>query len=119
MAIRIDKEHTLDELVKRVKEEIERSTFVVADLTDERPSCYFEAAYAEALKKPIIFLASKESVVNPKTKTRIHFDIHRNVNYFVNLAELKEKLKAAVEKNRPILFRSTETQDQQTAPVEA
>jgi len=107
VAIRIDKEHTLDELVKKIKEEIERSTFVVADLTDERPSCYYEAGYAEALKKPIIFVASKESVVNPKTKTHIHFDIHRNVNYFTNTKELKEKLSAAIDKNKTRLLPET------------
>ena len=104
VAIRIDKEHTLDELVKKIKEEIEKSTFVIADLTDERPSCYYEAGYAEALKKPTIFVASKESVVNPKTKTHIHFDIHRNVNYFTNTKELKEKLRAAIEKNKARLL---------------
>jgi hypothetical protein len=79
VAIRIDKEHTLDELVKRIKEEIQKSTFVIADLTDERPSCYFEVGYAEALKKPVVFVASKDSVVNPKTPTKIHFDIHEPV----------------------------------------
>ena len=104
VAIRIDKEHTLDELVKRIKDEIEKATFVIADLTDERPSCYFEAGYAEALKKPTIFVASKESVVNPKTPTKIHFDIHRNVNYFTNQKELRAKLKAAFNKNANILF---------------
>jgi hypothetical protein len=104
VAIRIDKEHTLDELVKRIKEEISRAKFVIADLTDERPSCYFEAGYAEALKKPILFVASKESVVNPKTHTKIHFDIHQNVYYFTNNKELRAKLKSALEKNKDFLF---------------
>jgi hypothetical protein len=104
VAIRIDKEHTLDELVKRIKEEIEKATFVIADLTDERPSCYYEAGYADALRKPVLFIASKESIVNPRTKTHIHFDIHRNVNYFINLTELREKLKASLEKNRAHLL---------------
>lgn len=104
VAIRIDKEHTLDELVKRIKEEIKRAQFVIADLTDERPSCYFEVGFAEALKKPVIYIASKESVVNPKSKTKIHFDIHRNVNYFVNHKQLKEKLNAAITKNKESLF---------------
>jgi len=104
VAIRIDKEHTLDELVKRIKDEIEKCKFVIADLTDERPSCYFEAGYAEALRKPIIFVASKESVVSPKTPTKIHFDIHRNVNYFTNNKELRNKLKAALDKNKGLLF---------------
>lgn len=104
VAIRIDKEYTLDELVKRIKEEIHKSTFVIADLTEERPSCYFEAGYAEALGRPILYVASKESVVNPKTKTHIHFDIHRNVNFFTNNKELKEKLKSVIRKNKDKLF---------------
>ncbi len=104
VAIRIDKEHALEELVRRIKEEIEKSKFIVADLTDERPSCYYEAGYAEALQKPVLFVASKESVVNPKTVTKIHFDIHRNVNYFINNEQLRQKLKAALDKNREQLF---------------
>jgi len=104
VAIRIDKEHTLDELVKRIKAEIAKSSFVIADLTEERPSCYFEAGYAEALRKPIIFIASKESVVHPKTPTRVHFDIHRNINFFTNHKELAQKLKGALDKNHGRLF---------------
>jgi len=104
VAIRIDKEFTLDELVKRIKDEIEKAAFIIADLTEERPSCYFEAGYAETLKKPIIFVASKESVVNPKTETKIHFDIHQNVNFFTNNKELTQKLTAALDKNRDRLF---------------
>lgn len=100
VAIRIDKEQTLDELVGRIKEEIRRARFVVADLTDARPSCYFEAGYAEALGTPIIYMASKESVMVPGEKTKIHFDIHQNVRLFTNHEELKDKLTDAVEKNR-------------------
>lgn len=107
VAIRIDREYTLDELVKRIKDEIEKSAFVVADLTDERPSCYFESGYAEALKKPIIYVASKESVIYPRTKTHIHFDIHKNILMFTNHKELKEKLKASIEANRERLFVDT------------
>jgi hypothetical protein len=77
---------------------------VVADLTDERPSCYYEAGYAEALRKPILFVASKESVINPRTSTKIHFDIHRNVNFFVNNDQLTHKLRAAIDKNKTELL---------------
>jgi len=110
VAIRIDKEHALDELVKRIKDEIGKSHFVIADLTDERQSCYYEAGYAEALKKPVIFVASKESVMNPKTPTKIHFDIHRNVLYFTNIKELRSKLKGALDKNRDALFASNDAE---------
>lgn len=106
VAIRIDKEVPLDDLVKRIKSEIARAQFIVSDLTDERPSCYFEAGYAEALGKPVIYVASKQSVVVPGSVTKIHFDVHMNVNFFSNHKELQEKLSAAIEKNRQLLFAS-------------
>ena len=99
VAIRIDREHPLDELVRRIKSEIAKSVFVIGDLTDERPSCYFEAGYAEALRKPVIYVASKQSVAKPGEMTNIHFDIHMNVQYFTNHKELAENLTAAFDKN--------------------
>ena len=104
VAIRIDKEHALEDLVGRIKKEIRGAQFVVADLTDERPSCYFEAGFAEALGKSVIYVASKQSVAKPGSKTVIHFDIHMNMNYFTNHDELKEKLSSSIEKNRHKLF---------------
>jgi hypothetical protein len=98
-AIRIDKEAPLEGLVDRIKVEIQRANFIVADLTDERQSCYFEVGYAEALEVPVIYMASKQSVVTPGTDTRIHFDVHMNINWFTNHDELKEKLRIAYERN--------------------
>jgi hypothetical protein len=105
VAIRIDKEHPLEDLVGRIKKEIRDAAFMVADLTDERPSCYFEAGYAEALPRPVVYVASKESVLKPGTPTKIHFDIHMNVHLFTNHKELKDKLRSAIEKNKARLFR--------------
>lgn len=104
VAIRIDKEHPLEDIVGRIKTEIKNSTFLVADLTDERQSCYFEAGFAEALPRPIIYVASKDSVLKPGTETKIHFDIHMNVHYFTNHKELKTKLRDAITKNKERLF---------------
>jgi nucleoside 2-deoxyribosyltransferase len=104
IAIRIDREHPLEDLVTTIKRQIRDAQFVIADLTDERQSCYFEAGFAEALGKPIIYVASKNSVMHPGTATKIHFDIHMNVQYFTNHSELKEKLKAVIEKNHDRLF---------------
>jgi hypothetical protein len=100
VAIRIDKEAPLESLVDRIKEEIVKAKFLIADLTDERPSCYYEAGYADALSRPTIFIASKESVVKPGTDTRIHFDIHKNVQFFTNHTEMAEKLTESIERNR-------------------
>jgi len=104
IAIRIDKEHPLEDLVGRIKGEIHGAAFVIADLTDERPSCYFEVGYAEALHRQVIYVASKQSVVKPGIDTKIHFDIHMNVHFFTNHEELKEKLSEAIEKNKAKLF---------------
>lgn len=98
--IRIDKEYPLDELVRRIKDEIEKAQFLVADLTDERPSCYFEAGYGEAKRRLIIYVASDNSVMDPKRATKIHFDIHKNVQFFRNHKQLKTKIRAVFEKNR-------------------
>jgi hypothetical protein len=104
VAIRIDKEHPLEDLVNRIKREIRTASFIIADLTDERPSCYFEAGFAEALGRKVLYVASKQSVGRPGTDTKIHFDIHINVHFFTNHLELKEKLSAAIHKNRQELF---------------
>jgi hypothetical protein len=104
VAIRIDKEQPLDGMVDRIKSEIKRSAFVVADLTDERQSCYYELGYADGLNTPVICVASQESVLHPGEPTTIHFDIHRRVLMFVNHKQLKSKIKAAFEKNRSVLL---------------
>jgi nucleoside 2-deoxyribosyltransferase len=106
VAIRIDKEHPIEQLVARIKEEIKKSSFIIADITDERPSCYFEAGFAEGLKIPVIYVASEESVIKPGEKTKIHFDIHMNVNLFTNIDELIEKVDSTIQKNKEKLFKN-------------
>lgn len=115
VGIRIDKEHPLEDIVTRIKSEIKRAHFVIADLTDERPSCYFEAGYAEALGRPTIYVSSKESVINPGSPTKIHFDIHMNVNFFSNHEELLDKVRNVIEKNQDRLFQKHE----EVAPLTA
>ncbi len=115
VGIRIDKEHPLEDVVGRIKDEIRRAHFVIADLTDERPSCYFEAGYSEALGRPTIYVASKDSVLHPAQPTEIHFDIHMNVNFFSNLDELREKVIAVLDKNRDRLFKKREEAEPLTA----
>ena len=111
VAIRIYKEHPLEDLVARIKNEIDRAQFVIADLTDERPSCYYEAGYAEAKRKPTIYVASKESVITPGKPTKIHFDVHMNVYFFTNHNELMEKVIAAIEKNKERLFKKEKEEE--------
>lgn len=108
VSIRIDKECPLDEVVARIKQEIRKAKFIVADLTDERPSCYFEAGFAEALGKNVIYIASKQSIVKPGTQTKIHFDIHKNIQQFTDNDELEEKLNDSIVKNKKNLLKADE-----------
>jgi len=108
VAIRIDKEFPLEQLVARIKSEIETASFMICDLTEERPSCYFEAGYAEAIKKKVIYIASEFSIIDTTKKTNIHFDIHMNVNFFSNIVEMASKIVNVIEKNKETLFKTKE-----------
>lgn len=119
VAIRIDREAPAGSLVDRIKAEIARAQFVIADLTDERPSCYFEAGYAEALGKTVIFVASNESAMQPGTPTKIHFDIHQNVQFFGNHDELAKKVRAVIEKNGSLLTTVPEWREMTWADLRA
>jgi hypothetical protein len=69
---------------------IRNAHFVVADLTDERPNCYYELGYAHALRKNVIHTINKESSV--------HFDV-KDYNFIVytRLQELRDRLKQRIE----------------------
>jgi TIR domain len=52
--LRIDELENAGSITDQTLHEIERSTVVLADLTGERPNCYFEAGYAHALGRQLI-----------------------------------------------------------------
>jgi hypothetical protein len=67
-----------------------RSRLVVADLTYERPNCYYEVGFAHALGKPVIILAQEGS--------HRHFDISvHQWNYWKTYKDLKSKFEKAVD----------------------
>lgn len=117
VAIRIDREHPLEDLVSRIKKEIRGAVFVIADMTDERQSCYFEAGFAEALAKPVIYIASQQSVMRPGINTKIHFDVHMSVQFFTNHIELREKLTESIEKNKVKLFPKDSAADNERSAI--
>lgn len=68
---------------------INRSRFIIADLTDARPNCYYEVGYAHALRKPVIILA--------KQGTNRHFDISTyKWNFWIDYEDLKPKFEREV-----------------------
>lgn len=64
-----DKEYT-GLIVPEILSEIERSRFVIADFTENRGGVYYEAGYAEGLKKTVIYTCNKKFF-------EVHFDIRQ------------------------------------------
>ena len=74
--VRIDQDLTVDDIMERVREQIVQCDFLIADLTHgtsgPRGGVYWEAGYADALKKPVIFTCREGQTSD------IHFDVdHR------------------------------------------
>ena len=87
---RVDRVSHTQQITDKILESISDSAFVIADLTDIKPNCYYEVGYAHAQGKPVIILA--------KDGTNRHFDISTyKWNYWTNYKDLKPKLEKEIE----------------------
>jgi nucleoside 2-deoxyribosyltransferase len=58
--------------------QLENAQAVLADLTGERPSCYFEVGFAEALRRPVHLIAESGTNIHQSAfrgRTRFYEDI--------------------------------------------
>lgn len=60
---RMDEVQHNRKITDMIIEQIKNSKFVIADLTDARPNCYYELGYAHSLQRPVIHLIKKGQMV--------------------------------------------------------
>lgn len=83
--------------LRSTTQKFKNSVFVLADLSFERPSCYYELGIVETLQLPIYLIA--------QTGTNIHQTIHRaDVQYYSDLAELQMIVEGVISKHRTYQF---------------
>jgi nucleoside 2-deoxyribosyltransferase len=83
--LRIDEVQDSGRITDQVLEGIATSKYIFADLTGERPNCYYEVGFAHAI--------GKEMILAIKKGNRIHFDLadYRFIEWETEL-ELREAL---------------------------
>ena len=89
-AIRADEIEHEDVITEKIREKIRTSEFLIADLTGERPSVYYEIGYAHALSRKVIMYRYSGS--------KLHFDLAGyNCPEYTNLSDLRRKLMRRIE----------------------
>jgi hypothetical protein len=84
-AERVDEPHSNEKITDRILESIEKAEFVIVDLTGSRPNVFYEAGYAQGLRKTPIYIA--------RVGTKLEFDLKDYpIIFFKNMKELKDSL---------------------------
>ena len=98
-AERVDDVFGYDTINTKLLKHIELSEVIIADLTFERPNCYYELGYAHAKNKNVIITA--------KEGTKIHFDVSNyTVIFYNNMRELDEGIAKALDNHKRLRERS-------------
>ena len=89
-SVRADEIEHNGRITDKLLEQLENSRFVVADLSEAKPNCYYELGYAHHAKKDVILTINSSST--------IHFDV-KDYNFIVyeSASELQDRLKKRIE----------------------
>lgn len=88
--LRIDKKQFNDKICDKIIAEIQRSRFVIADLTGQRHAVYFEAGFAKGFGLPVIWTCREDQ----KDDVKNDFDTRQySYIFWTEPSELREKLR--------------------------
>jgi len=88
-AERVDEPHSNERITDRILESIRKAEYVIVDLTGSRPNVFYEAGYAQGLKKTPIYIA--------REGTHLEFDLKDYpVIFFKSMKELKDLLERRI-----------------------
>lgn len=107
---RLDDEPRAGLIDERLRVEIRRSVFLVADLSDGNPGAYWEAGFAEGVGKPVIYTCE----ANIFRKHSTHFDTsHHHTVLWTEDAPVAaaEELKATIRATLPHLAKMNDPDD--------
>ncbi len=91
--MRADKDFQAGHIPTRIRKHLRHNSFVIADLTGQRPNVLYELGYAHALKRPTILLCQdyKDLPQDLRTFQTIAYDVT-----FTGIEELKDDLTSAI-----------------------
>lgn len=86
---RTDEQQFNGSILEQITLNIRRARFIIADLTEARPNCYYELGLAHALEKQVIHIAA--------STTELHFDV-KVLNFIVysSAADLRKRLRERI-----------------------
>ncbi len=87
--VRIDEVQDSGKITDQILQTIAESKYVIADLTGNRPNCYYECGFAHAL--------GKEMVLCAKNTAKVHFDLagYRFIKWSTE-ADLRKKISSRI-----------------------
>lgn len=104
-AVRIDRVEPEGFITEAILSAIRRSIFVLADLTYERPNCYFEAGYAKGAFRRVVFTCREDHDIRSGTHgaQRVHFDVDTFLITWWNPASLDRAASELEDRFRRVL----------------
>ena len=94
IAERLDDQLFASNMVEQIYSQIDKSDFIIADMSDKNPNVFYEVGYADAKGKLVLLLTDKVDDIPFDFKQRPHI-IYSNISLLKK--DLEEKMKWAIE----------------------